>query len=51
MGQSDALQRAAERLDMAVEELEAFLRQAFAQWPTVMFNYRFIVVVKKLILS
>jgi hypothetical protein len=31
MGQSDALQRAAERLDMAVEELEAFLRQAFAE--------------------
>jgi hypothetical protein len=31
MGQSDALQRAAERLDMAVEELEAFLRQTFAE--------------------
>ena len=31
MGQSDALQRAAERLDMAVEELEAFLRQVFAE--------------------
>jgi hypothetical protein len=31
MSQSDALQRAAERLDMAVEELEAFLRQAFAE--------------------
>lgn len=31
MSQSDALQRAAERLDMAVEELEAFLRQTFAE--------------------
>jgi hypothetical protein len=30
MSQSDALQRAAERLDVAVEELESFLRQAFA---------------------
>jgi uncharacterized protein DUF4164 len=31
MGQSDALQRAAERLDVAVDQLETFLRQAFAE--------------------
>ena len=31
MSQSDALERAAARLDMAVEELEAFLREAFAE--------------------
>jgi len=31
MSQSDALQRAAERLDLAVDQLETFLRQAFAQ--------------------
>jgi glycosyltransferase involved in cell wall biosynthesis len=28
-----------------------FLRQSFSQWPAVLFNYRFLVVVKKLILS
>jgi len=31
MGQSDALQRAAERLNVAVDQLETFLRQAFAE--------------------
>ncbi len=31
MSQSDALQRAAERLDLAVDQLEGFLRQAFAE--------------------
>jgi hypothetical protein len=31
MSQSDTLERAAARLDMAVEELETFLRQAFAE--------------------
>lgn len=31
MSQSDALERAAARLDMAVEELEAFLREALGQ--------------------
>jgi hypothetical protein len=31
MSQTDALQRAAERLDVAVDQLETFLRQAFAQ--------------------
>jgi hypothetical protein len=31
MGQSDALERAAERLDVAVDQLETFLRQAFAE--------------------
>lgn len=31
MSQSDALQRAAERLDVAVDQLETFLRQAFAE--------------------
>ena len=31
MSQSDALERAAARLDVAVEELEGFLREAFAE--------------------
>jgi uncharacterized protein DUF4164 len=31
MSQSDALERAAERLDLAVDQLETFLRQAFAE--------------------
>ena len=31
MSQSDALQRAAARLDLAVDQLEIFLRQAFAE--------------------
>jgi uncharacterized membrane-anchored protein YhcB (DUF1043 family) len=31
MGQSDALQQAAERLDSAVDQLETFVRQVFAE--------------------
>jgi hypothetical protein len=31
MSQSDALKRAAARLDLAVDQLETFLRQAFAE--------------------
>ncbi len=31
MSQSDALERAAERLDLAVDQLETFLRRAFAE--------------------
>lgn len=31
MGQSDAVQQAAERLDSAVDQLETFVRQVFAE--------------------